>query len=250
MKPQLSVIIPNYNEKENLERGVLEEVYKYLSKQKYTWEVLISDDGSTDTSPDIIKQFTKSHEHFQLIANNHAGKPYALRSAIKKARGAFVLLTDMDQSTPIKEVAKLLPHTKNGFKVIIGSRGAIRKDAPKYRQLASLIFQFARRAILLPRIVDTQCGFKLIETKLINTIFDKMQMFNRSNKTVGWKVTAYDVEMLFVARRLGFLIKEVRVKWKDEDVSKDKNRNFVKESTQMLKEVLRVRLNDLRNCYV
>lgn len=248
-KPKVSIIIPNYNEEANLKRGVLEEVNKYLSKQKYSWEVIISDDGSTDNSPDIVKKFTTKHKNFKFITNKHAGKPYALRSGIKHAKGEYVLFTDMDQSTPIQEIAKLLPHTEDGFKIVIGSRGSIREDAPLYRKLASVVFQGARRLILLPRVVDTQCGFKLIDRKLAGKIFSKMRIFKRDNNAKGWKVTAYDVEMLHLSKRLGYFIKEVRVKWKDEDVSSEKSRNFIKESYEMMFEVLRVRLNDMLGKY-
>lgn len=248
-KPKISIIIPNYNEAENLKRGVLNEVNKYLVTQKYSWEVLISDDGSTDTSPAIIKEFASSHKNFKFISNPHAGKPYALKSGIKHAKGEFILFTDMDQSTPIQELSKLLPHTKDGFKVVIGSRGATRADSELYRKLASVVFQTIRRIILLPRVVDTQCGFKLIDRKLAGKIFSKMRLFNRGNNAKGWKVTAYDVEMLHLAKRLGFFIKEVRVKWKDEDIAKDKGRSFVKESLEMIFEVMRVRLNDMLGKY-
>lgn len=247
--PQISIIIPNYNEESNLKRGVLEDVNKYLSKQKYSWEVIISDDGSTDSSPDIIKKFAAKHKNFKFIDNKHAGKPYALRSGIKHAKGKYVLFTDMDQSTPIQEIAKLLPHTEDGFKVVIGSRGSIREDAPLYRKLASVIFQSVRRFILLPRVVDTQCGFKLLDCKLADQIFSQMRIFKRDNNAKGWKVTAYDVEMLHLSKRLGYFIKEVKVKWKDEDVSEGKARNFVKESYEMMFEVLRVRINDLLGKY-
>ncbi len=249
IQPFLTVILPNYNEEENLKRGVLEHVYNYLSNQKYSFEIIVSDDGSTDNSPKLIEKFARTHPQLRLLKNKHAGKPFALRSAINQTQGKFVLLTDMDQSTPIEELEKLLPWIDDGYKVVIGSRGAFRKDAPLYRKLASIIFQFARRSILLPKIVDTQCGFKLIETNLAKRIFDKMLLFQRHNDAVGWKVTAYDVEMLHLARKMGEKIKEVPVVWRDEDVSSGKGRNFLKESYDMFLEIIRVRYNDIRGRY-
>ncbi len=245
----LTVVLPNYNEEENLKRGVLDQVYTYLSQQNYSFEIIVSDDGSTDNSPKIVQQFAQTHPQLHLLKNSHAGKPFALRSAINQAKGRFVLLTDMDQSTPIEEIEKLLPWVDKGYKVIIGSRGKFRKDAPLYRKLASVIFQLARRSILLPEIIDTQCGFKLIETQLARKIFSKMLLFQRDSQAKGWKVTAYDVEMLHLARKLGESIKEVPVVWQDEDVSSGKSRNFIKESYEMLLEILRVRYNDLRGRY-
>ena len=108
MKTKVSIIIPNYNERENLERGVLEEVANYLNKAKFTWEVIINDDGSTDGCIEILESFVKNHQGFKLIKGNHGGKAYGLWSGIKKAKGEIVLFTDMDQSTPLKEIEKLL----------------------------------------------------------------------------------------------------------------------------------------------
>lgn len=249
MKQLISVILPNYNEQNNLERGVLSVINDYLKTQSYQWEVIISDDGSTDKSLAIIDEFISSHPKFSLLNNTHAGKPYALRSAINASKGQYVLFTDMDQSTPISELSKLTPHINDGYKVIIGSRGARRADSAFYRQLASILFLMARRAILLPEIKDTQCGFKLIETKLAKKIFAGMRIFGRANNAIGWKVTAYDVEMLHLAKKFGERIKEVRVVWKDEDTSEGKGRNFLKESYEMLFEIMRVRINDILGKY-
>jgi glycosyltransferase involved in cell wall biosynthesis len=249
MKPLVTVLIPNYNEIENVKRGVLSSIVSYLKKQNYPFEVMISDDGSTDTSVLAIKEFVDKHSEVRIIYNQHAGKPYALRSGIKEARGKYVLLTDMDQSTPILELAKLLPWTEKGYDVVIGSRGVRRADTTPFRQLASIVFLLVRRMILLPEIHDTQCGFKLIETRLANNIFSRMRLFGRVNNAIGWKVTAYDVELLHVAKKMGAKIKEVRVVWKNEDTSMGKSRNFIKESIEMMFEILRVRVNDMLGKY-
>lgn len=244
----ISVVIPNYNESANLERGVLRDVYAYLSHQTYDWEIIVSDDGSTDASKDLIARFALTHPKLRFLKNPHHGKPFALRSGIEAARGDYVLLTDMDQSTPIAELDKLVPEVP-AYKIIIGSRGARRSDTTFLRQVASIVFLLARRAILLPRIKDTQCGFKLIETKLAKRIFRAMRIFGRDSHALGWKVTAYDVEMLFLAAKWGNQIKEVRVRWRNEDAATNKSRNFVKESVEMFAEILRVRVNDMLGKY-
>lgn len=249
MKPLLTVLIPNYNEIENVKRGVLKDIESYLKKQNYTWEIVISDDGSTDSSLLVIKEFVDHHKNVRLIYNQHAGKPYALRSGIKEAKGKYVLLTDMDQSTPINQIANLLPWTKKGYDVVIGSRGAKRSDSTFFRQLASVIFLLVRRMILLPEIKDTQCGFKLIQTQLAGEIFSHMRLFGRENHAVGWKVTAYDVELLHLAKKMKAKIKEVPVIWRNEDMSIGKSRNFIKESLEMLFEIVRVRVNDMLGKY-
>lgn len=249
MKTDLTILIPNYNEIENVKSGVLVKINNYLKNADFTWEVLISDDGSSDTSVLMIKEFVAKNPHFRIIFNSHAGKPYALRSGINEARGEYVLLTDMDQSTPITEIEKLLPWVKKGFQVVIGSRGSKRTDTSFIRKIASVVFLVIRRLILLPEIKDTQCGFKLLKTSLAKEIFSEMRLFGRVNNAVGWKVTAYDVELLHIAKKLGAKIKEVSVIWKNEDKTLGKSRNFVKESLEMLFEILRVRINDLLGKY-
>ncbi len=249
MSTHLTVLIPNYNEKGHVERGVIDEVLAYLKKQSYTWEILISDDGSTDNSLELLGRYTKLDSRIHILKNTHAGKPYALRSGIAKAQGKYVILTDMDQSTPIKELDKLMPWTEQGYEVVIGSRGAKRADSSLIRQLASIIFLSVRRIILLPEIKDTQCGFKLINTDLARQIFARMRIFGRANNVQGWKVTAYDVEVLHLAKKMGKKIKEVRVVWKNEDTSNGKSRNFIKESLEMLFEIMRVRANDMLGKY-
>jgi glycosyltransferase involved in cell wall biosynthesis len=244
MSKLISVIIPNYNESENVKRGVIQGVLTYLQKQPYDSEIIISDDGSTDASVDLIKAIAKKHPEIRVIKNLHAGKPFALRAGISAAKGQYVLLTDMDQSTPISELGKLVSHLQEGYQVVIGSRGARRTDSTPFRQLASIIFLSVRRLILLPEIKDTQCGFKLVQTKLAQKIFAHMRILSRQNNAHGWKVTAYDVELLFLAKKMGEKIKEVRVIWKNEDTSLGKSRNFVKESIEMFIEILRVRVND------
>lgn len=247
---ELSIIIPCYNERENLQRGVLDEVAKELDKMKIKYEVIISDDESTDGSKELVKKF--KHPNFRLLENLHGGKAFALKSGLEKAVGKFVLFTDMDQSTPIVELKKLMIHTKKGEQVVIGSRGKNRTNFNIIRQLASQIFSVVRRSMLLSNIVDTQCGFKLFNTELAKKIFSKMEIFNKNNQATGWVVAAWDVEFLFIAEKLGHKIIEVPVKWEDNDQSTQKKRTaqkFIKESIDMLKQIIRVRLNDWKGVY-
>lgn len=248
MKPYLSVIIPCYNEERNLKRGVLKEVDDFLKKQNYSSEVIISDDGSTDQSLKMVEKFISTHSRFRLLKNKHAGKPFALRSGLLKAKGEIIYFSDMDLSTPMSELKKLLPWFKKGFDVVIGSRGKARKRFPWYRKIISWGFRNFRRAILLREITDTQCGFKALDKKAALAIFEKMQIFKQTRKAKGWRVGAWDVEMLFVAEKLGFKTKEVLVSWEDKDVAGGE-KNFVKESKEMLLEILRVKTNDWQKKY-
>ena len=144
----LSIIIPCYNEAENLKRNVLIEVRKYLSKKNFSWEVLISDDGSTDESRDLIRNQIRGWKNFRLLENPHGGKPSALRYGIDKAMGKYILLTDMDQSTPINQLDKLIKHL-NDYPVVIGSRGLQRKNFPFYRKIGSVAFVYLRKMFIL-----------------------------------------------------------------------------------------------------
>lgn len=248
----LTIIIPCYNEEENLKREVLKEVNDFLKKKKFTWEVIISDDGSTDKSREIVKRQIKKWRNFKLKANPHGGKPSAIWSGIKSAKGQYVLLTDMDQSTPIDQLDKLYTNIREGHDVIIGSRGFQRKNFPAYRKLGALIFMALRKSFLLPKINDTQCGFKLFKTDLVKKAFPKLEFFRNRKKVKGWMVTSYDVELLHVLNKMPTDIKEVQVEWNDKDVSVSKGRAFgryLHESKEMLGQILRVKINDTRGLY-
>jgi glycosyltransferase involved in cell wall biosynthesis len=248
MKPFLSVIIPCYNEGENLKRGVLDEVYNFLKKQDFSWEVIISDDGSTDNSRDLVKKNILKKENFKLKENLHGGKPSAVWEGIKEAKGEYVLFTDMDQSTPIGELLKLKPYLEK-YEVVIGSRGKGRENFSLVRKIGSNIFRLLRKMILLPKINDTQCGFKILRTDITKKIFPMLQFFKKEKAIKGWKVTSFDVELLFIAEKLGYKIKEVLVEWKDRDVSRGKKKSYFKESVEMLEQILRVKWNDLKGLY-
>lgn len=250
----LSVIIPSYNETENLKHGALNEVAAYLENQKYSWEVIVSDDGSPEAeSRELASSYCQDHRNFSFLENKHAGKPFAIWSAIQKAKGKIVLFTDMDQSTPISEVEKLLAKFDKGFEVVIGSRGTERKNFSLFRLVASSAFRTFRRTILLPKIIDTQAGFKSLTRESALKIFPKMRVIRTGPvQTQGWKVGAWDVEMLFIADKLGYKIAEVPVAWANRDVSTGKKSGgskFVHESLEMLQEIIRVRINDLKGYY-
>lgn len=246
---KLSIVIPNFNEKENLNRGVLSEVDSYLNKVKYPWEVIISDDGSTDGSREIAEKFARSHHGFRVIPNVHGGKAKAVWAGIKAAKGDIVLFTDMDQSTPLKEVEKLLPWFNEGYDVVFGSRGKARANFPWYRQLTSWGFRLVRGMFLLPHVVDTQCGFKAFKTKLAKKLFPKLSVLSDKQKSTGWTVSAFDVELLFLAEKYGSKLKEVDVAWQDEDTATGKDKRFFKESVDMLKQIFQVKMNDLKGKY-
>jgi len=236
----VSIIIPCYNEESNLNRGVLQQVYDYLSKQKYSWQVIITNDASTDNSLLLVKKFVKNHQNFEVVNLPHGGKPSAILGGLKKTKYPITLLTDMDQSTPISEISKLLPYFKK-YQVVIGSRGLGRKNTSLIRKLMTTVFLTGRRLFILASIKDTQCGFKAFQTNVLKQVFPQLSFFQQSRDKKGWTVSAYDVEMLFMLQKKGCKIKEVPVKWENEDTSTTKGDNlarFKKESIQMAKEVI------------
>lgn len=244
----LSIVIPCYNESENLKRGVLQQVEKYLQTQDFGWEVIIVDDESSDNSWDLVERFIVGKPNFYHDKIIHSGKPFAVRKGIEMARGEWVLFTDMDQATPLNQLERLKPFFKE-YDTVIGSRGMARKNFPIYRRLASVVFVNFRRLILLRQIADTQCGFKAFKKAAALKIFPRLQVFQARTKAFGWRVSAYDVELLFIADKEKLKIKEVAVEWADNDITKGKQRSFVKESWQMLKEIWRVKINDIKGVY-
>jgi len=171
MRPFLSVIIPCYNEEKNLKRGVLDEVEAYLEKQKFESEVVITDDGSSDNSRGFVRAYLQTHPRFKILENKHAGKPFAVRVGIEKAKGKIVLFTDMDQSAPIKEFDKLLPFFKKDFDVVIGSRGQKREGFPLLRLIASNVFRLIRQFLLLKKLLILNVVLRPLKMKLPEIFF-------------------------------------------------------------------------------
>lgn len=249
---KISIVIPCYNEEKNLKRGVLNQVYDFLITQKFAWEVIICNDESTDNSLKLVKEFVLKHKGFRVLDLPHGGKPSAVWGGVQKAKHPLILFTDMDQSTPLKEINKLLPYFKQNYDVVIGSRGATRHGASLLRKLMAKSFLLFRRLVLLGSITDTQCGFKALRTDLAKKLFPNLQFFKDKSDKKGWRVSAFDVELLFMAHKWGYQIKEIPVEWKNEDTSTTKGDDgvrFKKESKQMLQEIIRVRTNDFKGVY-
>lgn len=244
----LSVVIPSYNEMANLQKGVLDKVEHYLSKQKYSYEIIIVDDGSDDGSAEFVQNFVKENPKFKLVKNSHTGKAGALTNGMLKATGENVLFTDMDQATPIEQIDKLLPFV-NKFDIVIGSRNSTRKGAPFSRILMAKGMITLRTLIVGVRgIQDTQCGFKLFKNPIAKDLFAKLQKFHKGYKAIsGSSVKAgFDVELLFLARKNNYSIKEVPVDWLYVETRRV---SPIKDSVEALEDLIRIRMNDLRGKY-
>ncbi len=248
-KLYLSVVIPSYNEMANLRKGVLDRVEKFLKGQKYEYEVVIVDDGSTDGSIEFVEDFIKGNSDFKLIKNPHMGKAGALTTGMLAGQGKYVLFTDMDQATPIEELIKLLPHAEKGFDIVIGSRNANRKGAPWTRLLMARGMMLIRTIVVgLNGISDTQCGFKLFTQEASRELFSKiLKLHNGFKKIHGSSVSAgFDVEVLYLAKKLDYKIKEVPVEWLYVETRRV---NPIKDSLDALMDLARIKKNSLSGKY-
>lgn len=244
---KLSVIIPAFNEKENLSKGVLNNVRDYLANQKYPYEVIIVDDGSTDGTVELTEKFVTNNKNFRLIKNMHGGKAIAVMTGLLSSKGEIGLFTDMDQATPISEIEKLLPYFDENYDIVIGSREG-RKGAPLIRKLMAFGFSVIRTLILGLPFKDTQCGFKAFNRKSIEAIFPALkERWKKHLSDKGAAVNAaFDVEVLFLAQKKKFKIKEVGVEWQHVGTERVQ---VLKDSIDAVIDIVKIRTNDLLNNY-
>lgn len=245
----LSVVIPSFNEMGNLRKGILNKVERYLEAQKYSYEVIIVDDGSTDGSVDFADKFAKDNPQFKLIRNSHLGKAGAVTRGMLAAEGQYVLFTDMDQATPIEELSNLLPFFDKGYDIVIGSRSSQRKGAPWTRKAMAKGMIILRTAIVgLRGISDTQCGFKLFTQQSSRTLFSKIEKIHQGfRKISGSSVTAgFDVELLYLAQKEGLKIKEVPVEWMYVETRRV---SPIRDSVEALIELFAIKKNSLFGKY-
>ncbi|OGG12177.1 hypothetical protein A2Z00_05865, partial [Candidatus Gottesmanbacteria bacterium RBG_13_45_10] len=243
-----SVVIPAYNEETNIRLGALDKVSRYLERQSYLWEVVIVNDGSSDSTKDLLTEFVKTNKGFSLLNNVHQGKAATVTAGVLAAVGDIILFSDLDQATPIREVEKLLPWFSRGFDVVIGSRSDKREGAPLLRIVMARGFMMLRGLLLgLRGIVDTQCGFKAFQKDAAGDIFHSLKLYGGVHKVHGSMVTAgFDIEVIFLAKKRGYTIKEVPVEW---HYVETRRVNPITDSVQGLMDILRIRLNAWKGYY-
>jgi dolichyl-phosphate beta-glucosyltransferase len=209
--PDLSVVIPAYNEAERLP-PTLERVLRYLRARGGTYEIVVVDDGSRDRTAERAR--AAAGEDLRVLANEgNRGKGYSVRRGMLAAHGARRLMTDADLSTPIEDLERLAARLDQGYDVAIGSRALpdsnVEIRQPWYRENMGRVFNGAVRLLALPGLKDTQCGFKLFTAAAAEAAFSRARLDGFS----------FDVESLFLARRLGFRIAEVPVTWRNDAAS-------------------------------
>ncbi len=252
----MSVVIPSYDEIANLQKGVLDKVAHYLEKQSYSHEVIVVDDGSMDGSVEFVEKFAKDNPKFKVIKNSHSGKAGAVTKGVLASKGEYVLFSDMDQATPIEEIEKLLPFFdedlpagRQGFDIVIGSRSSARKGAPWTRLLMARGMMVLRSMIVgLKGISDTQCGFKVFRQDVAKILFSELSKIHGGfHRVSGSSVTAgFDVELLFLAQKLGYHIKEVPVRWLYVETRRV---SPLRDSVGGLMDLMKIRSNNAKGNY-
>jgi len=237
--PELSIIIPAYDEEQRLPRA-LERIRNYLAAQKLPAEVIVVDDGSADSTANVVEQRRAQFPELRLISNSrNRGKGYSVRHGMLEARGRLALFTDADLAAPIEEAGKLLAALEN-HDVAIGSRAVDRSlievHQSRLRELAGICFNLLVRAVTGLPFADTQCGFKAFVRERTRILFEQQR-----TERFG-----FDVEILFLAKQHGLRTVEVPVRWAHDPLTKV---DVVRDSARMLGEVLAIRWHWLRGRY-
>ena len=238
--PQLSIVIPAYNEAARIEL-TLERVLGCVQQRQWDAEVLVVDDGSADGTPELVKRWMEQTDRLHLIQNpGNRGKGYSVRNGLLQAAGEVVLFTDADLSAPMVEAERLIAAIHGGADVAIGSRWLDRQrqtiQQPVYRQVFGRCFNWITRRVMGLPFKDTQCGFKAFRREAAQVIF-RLQTIER------W---GFDPEVLFIAQRLKYAISEVPVTWGHDERSR---LSYLKDGMKMLEEMALIRWNAVAGQY-
>lgn len=247
-RPWLSIVVPAYNEEARLPTS-LQKIHDYLARQDYTSEIIVVDDGSEDRTATVADTLQLSIPTLRLIRNPHRGKAFAVRTGVMASRGNLVFLCDADLSMPIEELGKFVPLFARGYAIVIGSReapGAHRFNEPEYRHVMGRVFNFLVRLVMFGEFQDTQCGFKCLTRDAAFDLFPRLQVRTTDVSVHGPMVTGFDVELLYLARKLGYRIAEVGIHWYYAPGSKV---NPVRDALRMVGDLIKVRINDRRGYY-
>jgi glycosyltransferase involved in cell wall biosynthesis len=238
--PRLSIVIPAYNESTRIER-TLQRVMECVDRQGWDAEVLVVDDGSVDGTVEIVRRWMERNPRLYLVQNDgNRGKGYSVRNGLLQAAGEVVMFTDADLSAPMEEAERLMAAIVAGADVAIGSRWMDRtrqtQHQPMYRRFFGRCFNWVTRTVMGLPFKDTQCGFKAFKRTAAQVIF-RLQRIER------W---GFDPEILFIARKLGYDIREVAVTWGHDERSR---MSYLKDGMKMLEEIAAIRINSIAGRY-
>ncbi len=237
----LSIVIPAYNEAQRIGR-TLTCIAEFLQENPFLGEVIVVDDGSTDGTAALVKEFMRNHPQILLRLERNErneGKGYSIRRGVLAARGEIVLFTDADLSAPMIEAPKLYePIAADTADVVLGSRALDLRlvQQPLARRLAGRLFNLLVQFLTGLRFKDTQCGFKAYRRQAIVPIF-------RLQRIKGF---GFDAEVLYIARKWGLRVREVPVRWSHSEGSRVR---MLRDALRMVFNLVQTRWNDLRGHY-
>lgn len=226
----LSVIIPAFNEVERRLEATLCEISEYLQKQPYQSEIIVVNDGSTDDTVRTVKRIMEKIPNLRLVTGmKNQGKGWAVQKGMYEARGERRLFMDADNATSIDHVEKVFPWMNEGYEVVIGSRSVkgtvITERQPLYKEWLGKLGNVITRICVLEEIRDTQCGFKCMTKNAAQAIFARTKIHR----------AGFDIEMLVLAKKLGYNIKEVPIRWHDDARTRFRWYDYLKTLWEVIK---------------
>lgn len=229
----ISIVIPTYKEKDRLPETI-DKIEKYCAFKKYNFEIIIIVEKSDFETKSVALNLSSRHWNISVIDNsNNKGKGGSVKSGVFTSKGDYIFFSDADLSTPIEEIEKLIIELNKGCDIVVGSRylpeSKILKPQPLFRRISGFVFRILRRIILVRKIKDTQCGFKGFKKDVALNLFSKLSI-------TGF---AFDVEILHIAEKIGYIVKEVPVIWQNNLNSKVLP---IKTSFEMLIDILKIKL--------
>ncbi len=239
-RPRISIVIPAYNESARI-GNALREVLRCVHERSWHAEILVVNDGSTDGTASIVEEFAHLHPEVRLLKNDrNRGKGFSVRQGVLHAVGEMVMFTDADLSAPMEEAELLFTAVRQGADIAIGSRWLERNrqtlKQPLYRQFFGRCFNAITRLVMGLPFADTQCGFKAFQRPVAQTIF-QLQRIER------W---GFDPELLFIALKRGYTIREVPVTWGHDQRSR---LSYLKDGVKMLEEIAYIRWEAFAGAY-
>jgi dolichyl-phosphate beta-glucosyltransferase len=240
--PFVSVVVPVYNESSRVTLS-LDRIWDYFHRESPSFEIIIVDDGSTDETLQLARNFARNHREVIVLDEPHRGKASAVLAGLERASAPIAGFMDIDLATPLDAWEQCRDAIKDGAGVAIGSRegvGASRVDEPWYRHVMGRVFNGLVRVLLLPGIHDSQCGFKFFTRAALDDVLPRTQLYRNATEVRMPRVTAFDVELLFIARQHRHEIAVIPVTWHYGEHSKV---NPVTDTLQNLRDVLTVRVN-------
>lgn len=245
-----SIVVPAYNEADKI-TSTLTQIISFMRDFSRDFEVVVCNDGSLDTTAKLVLDYASSNSEVRLLDLPHRGKGPTVMSGILDAKGELLYMCDADLSTPISELKKLsFWVTDQDFDIVIASRegtGAVRVNEPFYRHLMGRVFNLWVRIVALPEIKDSQCGFKLFKSAVAKDVVSRMKVYKSEGDELNQAFFgAFDVEMLFIAKKLDYKIKELPVQW---NYVGNAGRALIFNTIKMTLDVLKIRINALKGAY-